>query len=233
MFKSFDSTNADIVMVPNPYYVLGPKPKLTQISWKKVPDAQTRLIAYQNGNADYIWGVAPADGKQIAQPANALNKELKIWPATAYWWWGLNLDKEPFNDMNFRKAVALSIDFKKAHDVVFGPLATLATSILPGGAYHRDDLFPKYYKFDQAAAKQAFKDSKYGGDPKKVPPVTFGVSTGYADHLLWAQVVQQMVKQSIGVSMQITAKDTFSTDERKGIDILSQSWGSATLDPSE
>ena len=40
-----------------------------------------------------------------------------------------------------------------------------------------------------------------------VPQITFGVNAGRPDDLLWAQAIQQMVKNSIGVSLAISAKD--------------------------
>ena len=43
-----------------------------------------------------------------------MHADLKIWPATAYYWYGFNVTAEPFDDVNFRKAVALSIDYPKA-----------------------------------------------------------------------------------------------------------------------
>jgi oligopeptide transport system substrate-binding protein len=233
MIKSFNPTTHNAVLVPNPYYVLGKKPTLTQININYVGDNQTMLIGYQNNNADFMYPVASADAKQFVQPSNAMHDQLHLRAAANFYAWAFNLLKEPFTDVNLRKAVALSIDWQKIHDSIFGQLVQLPTSIIPAGPYHRDDLFPKYYKFDVEGAKAAFKNSKYGGDPKKVSTIQIAVGTGSPDDVLWSQVMQQMVKDAIGVNMSIVAKESFTQKDLAGMDMRSPSWGTATVDPTE
>jgi ABC-type oligopeptide transport system substrate-binding subunit len=233
MIKSYNEQTNDVTLVANPYFVLGKKPTLTQITLRNVKDPQTRLIGYQNNDGDFDWDIPTADAKQFADPANALHAQEHLRAAANFYWWGFNLDSEPFNDMNLRKAVALSIDYKKLHDALYGAIAATPTSIIPAGPYHRDDLFPKYYKLDTEGAMAAFKNSKYGGDPKKVPPITIFASSGDSDQQQFAQVIQQMVKDTLGISMSIMTKDSLAESEKPKVHLNPQSWGTATVDPSE
>jgi oligopeptide transport system substrate-binding protein len=233
MIKSFNPTTHNAVLVSNPYYVLGAKPQLEQININYVSDNQTMLIGYQNNNADFMYPVASADAKQFLAPSNAMHSQLHLRAAANFYAWSFNLNKEPFTDMNLRKAVALSIDWQKIHSSIYGGLSLWPTSIIPAGPFHREDLFPKYYKFDVEGAKAAFKNSKYAGDPSKVPTIQIAVNTGSPDDLLWTQVMQQMVKDAIGVNLGIVSKQSFTQKDLAGLDMSNTSWGTATVDPTE
>ena len=111
MIKSYNDQTNDVTLVANPYFVLGKKPTLTQITLRNVKDPQTRLIGFQNNDGDFDWDIGTADAKQFVQPSNPLHDQLHLRAAANFYWWGFNVDKEPFNDINLRKAVALSIDW--------------------------------------------------------------------------------------------------------------------------
>jgi ABC-type oligopeptide transport system substrate-binding subunit len=231
MIKSYDDRTIDTTFVPNPYFVLGKPPALSQITYKFLKEYSSALIAYQSNSVDFMFPVAPTDAMQFTQADHPMHPDLHLRPASRFEWWPFNLDKEPFNDANMRKAVALSIDFPKVLAATYGTTAKLAPCIMPYGPYHRDDEFPRYYKYDPAGAQAAFKASKYGGDPKKVPTPQVAIT----DPLLnpWAQIIQQMVKETIGVTLNLVVKNSFTTTELAAMDLQYDAWGTATVDPSE
>lgn len=109
-------------------------PNLEQISVKFVPDAQTRILAVQSGEAD-IALYAPAEAKRIlANQSNAFFKTSENASGGARLWF--NVKRAPFSDLNLRRAVAFGIKYE-----------SLATEIFDSVFQTADGFYPPIYKF--------------------------------------------------------------------------------------
>lgn len=91
--------------------------KLAGISYRLMPDTQTRLNALQAGDVDFTYNVDPESFKGVANdPALAHDNSLTL----AYYQLYLNLAEKPFDDVRVRRAVAMSIDREALVRAVLG-----------------------------------------------------------------------------------------------------------------
>lgn len=93
----------------NENYYLGPElPYLDNITYSFIADTDTALQAFNNGELD-ILGVIPSDAvieSLMDNPAYKICTNMY----TSRFYIGFNMEEEPFDDINFRMAVAHGID---------------------------------------------------------------------------------------------------------------------------
>jgi peptide/nickel transport system substrate-binding protein len=123
-------TPEQMVMEPNSYYY-GPKPKLKKLTILFVPDAQARIEAVQDGEADLALYAPTAAARQlrglsdayfIPQQPRYVNDDFQLF---------FNLRSAPFNDVAVRKAVQHSINYDQ-----------LAQQVMDGYYVAPDGLYP-------------------------------------------------------------------------------------------
>ncbi|OPY51554.1 MAG: putative ABC transporter periplasmic-binding protein [Methanosaeta sp. PtaU1.Bin060] len=98
------------VLTRNPYY-WGEKPILEKITFKVIPDAQTRALALQSGDVELIGGkigrILPETVPVLESDKNiVVEREL----GTESYYLVFKYNKYPFNDTLVRKAVNFAID---------------------------------------------------------------------------------------------------------------------------
>lgn len=136
------------------YYVEG-QPGLTEIYYKIVPDAASRSVALETGEANLAqWNdIEPFDVQRVAGLPNMelTTKGYEFFSPMA--WYELNLRKEPLNDVRFRKAMMYLLDRNFIVDnIVFG-LGQVATGPIATTTRFYDGDVPKYEKdVDKAIA---------------------------------------------------------------------------------
>ena len=107
-FNKWDS-GVSFSVVKNENYYKGPDlPYLDGITYSFIADVDTALQAFQNGELD-IMGLIPSDAavKTLLEDPK-YNCYYNMYPSRFYI--GFNQEKAPFDDINFRMAVAQSID---------------------------------------------------------------------------------------------------------------------------
>ena len=108
VFNEFNS-GVSLSVVKNENYYKGPDlPYLDGISYSFIADVDTALQSFKNGELD-IMGLIPSEAstKELMADPN-YNCYVNMYASRFYL--GFNLDKEPFNDINFRNAVAVGIN---------------------------------------------------------------------------------------------------------------------------
>lgn len=85
----------------------GGTPVIQRIVLVAIPDAQTRILAMQNGDIDGTFAVALTDLEQWQAVENA---EVYTAPSLATFILTLDHEAEPFNDVHVRRAIAHSVD---------------------------------------------------------------------------------------------------------------------------
>lgn len=109
-------------------------PPLETVVVKFVPDAQTRILAVQSGEAD-IALYAPAEAKRIlANKSNAFFKASEAAAGGPRLWF--NTKRSPFADVELRRAVAFGIKYESLANEVFDSVFQVA-----------DGFYPPVYKF--------------------------------------------------------------------------------------
>lgn len=190
----------EIVLKKNPDYYGDPKPQLDEVDF--ILGGGSPMTMYENGDLDATV-VSVADVERVTDPTNALNKELTIVPELDTGFLIFNTQKPPFDDVNVRKAFAMSVDRQKLIDVVAKKMPLPATGILPP-AFPGFNPDLKAIPYDPAQAKQLLAQSKYAGKLPDIKWTTVGSGgTSGAD----TQAIAQMLKDNLGVNISIDQTD--------------------------
>jgi peptide/nickel transport system substrate-binding protein len=197
-----------LTTVANPHYRDAAKglPYFKKMTWRFVPDANTRINMLRAGEAHIAWAV-PFD--QI-KPLQA-NSRLKVvvHPLNAWMHFDFNLRKPIFQDVRLRQAVAYAIDKEAIVSQVLGGLGKAAgPPITPLSWAHNPNAYSQY-KFDVARARQLVAEAGWRPGPDGVlqkdgRPFTFDNchNIGDATQERVQQVIQAMLRQ-VGMNMEI------------------------------
>ena len=116
--------------------------RATTITRRVIPEESSRTIALENGEVDYIDSLPSVDVERVRS-----NPDLKavdmLSSSVAYI--GLNVEREPFNNKDIRKALHYAINKQNIVDVQFEGLGIASTSIFPSIMYCFDkdlDMYP-------------------------------------------------------------------------------------------
>ena len=102
-------TGVSFSVVKNENYYKGPDlPYLDGITYSFISDVDTALQSFQNGELD-IMGLLPSEASTKTLMADP-NYNCYVNMYASRFYLGFNMDKAPFNDVNFRQAVARAID---------------------------------------------------------------------------------------------------------------------------
>ncbi len=117
-------------------------------------------------------------------------------------WVEMNTTKAPFNNVNFRKAVAYGINPQHIVTNAYSGLVQAAnpTGLLPNLSQYIDQSVVSQYgfKYDPAQAKASLAASGYKGQA-----ITLQVPNGWTDWMAGAQIIAQDLR-SIGINVQAT-----------------------------
>lgn len=164
-----------VVLEPNPYF--SPKPKLTRIELRMIPDRGSALVALQARDVD----VAPILPQSIAQVERTAGLRVLRTPENATEWLTLQTSRGASKDLRVRHAIALALDaaaLEKAYQTAYPRAAAFLPPVLP---WHDPNIQP--YPHDMPAARALL-----GG---KTVEALLVLASGNAMWLRMATVVQQ------------------------------------------
>jgi oligopeptide transport system substrate-binding protein len=191
----------------------GQKPKLREVDITFYKDVNTAYNAYLAGQADV--GSAPAS--KIAQART--HTGFHQIPTQAIFYYAMNWNMAPFNDVRMRQAFAIAIDKTTNAQTVWHGTVQATNHIVPDGmpGYNPDlkgpdgttSLSGNTQMANQLATAYA-TDTKCGtaNDFSKCPKVTLTISSGSTDEQNQAAAIQQMwLKAMPGYPITITSVD--------------------------
>ena len=151
--------NEYVSLKRNPNYWLKDLPRWERLVVKIVPEDATRVAYLMTGQADIIGAPPPRDFARLKSQKGLTGAQR---PTLGGWSVMLtNTQKPPFDDINFRKAVAYGIDRESiAKDVFFGMLHP-ATVPAPPGSWWYDEKADHIISYDLDKARAFLKQSKY------------------------------------------------------------------------
>ena len=139
---------SNLVFVPNTYYFRG-APKLKELIWKVLPDANTQLNQLKTHEID-IYPEVDENGVAQLQSIGGIRVEHRL---IANWrHMGINMSRPQLADVRVRQAIALAVDWKRIIDTVYHGINTAAVSDIFPQSWAAPNLPP--YAFDPARAKQ-------------------------------------------------------------------------------
>lgn len=154
--------DSQIVLERNPKFV-GDKPKYDTITFKIIPDDQTRLLAMNSGEIDGTFSVPVAAIAQWKSAAEVSTFQGLRWRGLT-----LDMDQAPFSDIHVRKALYYATDRKAIADGLLSGLADLSSTVndpsIFAGALDESAVKDSYGKiesfdFDLAKAKDEMAKS--------------------------------------------------------------------------
>ena len=198
--------NSKIVMKKNPYYYDKKDIVSEEIDWLLMDDDNTILAAYKNGQ------ILLADSMPTEEiPTLQKSGDLKIYGNLGTYYYDLNINVKPLNDLKVREALNLSFDRQYVCDQIAKAGQEPATAFVPIGipdATSGSDFrkvggdYIKGTTADMAAnikqAKQLLSDAGYP-DGKGFPTLELKYNTS-AGHKAIAEYVTQQWKTTTSVS---------------------------------
>ncbi len=210
-YALFDwSHDASITMVENPFWPGTdsiPKPSIKYVH-SLFLDAPEQLANYEAGLMDVAEMPQAEIDRVKADPV--LSEELNIFPDTCTYYYGFNVTKPPFDDVNVRKAFSWAIDRQSLIDNVTKgeqeparwfsrPGLTAAPNPAAG-----DDFGPPPTA-DVDAALEFLAASSYGS-ADALPEITL-MHNESAGHARIAEAIQQMWKEALGADVNIATQE--------------------------
>jgi len=172
-------------------------PYIDTLEQRTATDPNSRLTGVQTGEAD-ITNDVPLP--QISDVVDNGSGDLKIkkWRPLCVGYILHNTAQPPFDDQNFRQAIAYAINKQEiVNGAIYGHGVPTESGILPPNKFRNGDLERRGQ--DIETAKQHFEDSQY--DVSEIE-LDFMVSPNYPWHVDAAQIMQQMFEEA-GLSVNI------------------------------
>lgn len=157
-------------------------PKLKHVVFQLF--AGRSMSMYEAGEID-ITGIGGGDIERALDPQNSLNADVvqAVGMCTSYVYFNVNI--APFDDINVRRAFAMSLDLDRYIEVTLKGYSTRATSILPPGIPgYTPDLFDLDY--DPIAARGLLEESEHFTSGLLFDPI-ISYSGSSAFHWMWSQ----------------------------------------------
>ena len=172
-------------------------PAIKHVIWKIIPEGSSRTMALEAGEVDLVVEVETTDIGRLEENPNVT---VYNGPGTSHNWMMLNNEKAPFNNKDFRLALASAIDKEAIIKVALNGNGSVSDSMTP-------DCFPGVVadgapSYDVAKAKEYMAASGLN-------PADCGFSIICSDDakLRMGQVIQSCLKENLGVDVTLESMD--------------------------
>ena len=175
----------------------GGEAPIKHVIWRVIPEGSSRTMALEAGEVDMIIEVESTDMTRISETDGLT---LFSEPGTAHNFMMINNEIAPFNNIDFRKAIASAIDKAAIVQVALNgdgsPTDALVPDCFPGTT---DEGAPSY---DPEQAKAYLEAS--GLDPAECG---FTIICSDDTKLRAGQVIQSSLKENLGIDVQLESMD--------------------------
>jgi peptide/nickel transport system substrate-binding protein len=186
-----------ILLQKNPNYWDAPKPYLDELEFRIVPDDNTRVIMLEAAELDIATDVPYNQIETLRQMPGIV---VQVDPLSRVDYIALNHLREPFDDVNVRKAVNYAVNKDQIIQTVLFGNAEPAQSLLPKMLWWNEEAEP--YPYDPDQAREFLSQSKVpdGFDTDLL------ISAGNSVQAQYATIVQQNLAE-IGINVSIEQLD--------------------------
>lgn len=188
------ATGSNVVLEANEDYYRG-APAIKNVSFEVIPDTATKAIALQTGEV----GFAEIDSSVLAQlDANPQITVTEV-PTSTFCYVSMNLEKEPFNDVQVRQAINYAINRENLVAVCFDGEAEVNSNICSKNrSGYSDDQFQ--YTYDPEKAKELLEEAGV------TTPCDLGEILVAEKYSNLATVIQNDLK-AVGLDVTISVKE--------------------------
>jgi oligopeptide transport system substrate-binding protein len=220
--------NKVITVTKNHFYWDSATAKISTINFYAIDNNQTEERAFRTGQL-HITTTCPLtkiDWYRKNDP-----KLLRIDPYLASYFYLLNVNRKPFDNIKVRKALALSINRKELTEYVLKGGQMPSNCFTPPGAggYTMDSVIG----FDTIQARKLLSEAGYT-DPSKFPKVSLLYNTSES-HQTVAQAIQQMWKRYLGIDVSLVNQEWkvyLANTHARDYDIARMGWTGDYNDPN-
>ncbi len=217
-----------LTMIRNPFFPGSnaiPQAQIDEVQFRFL-DEEAQLTEFEAGTLDVAE--APAAAIERIQSDPNLSAAYFRGPGSCSYYYGFNVEAEPFTDARVRRAFSMAIDRNAITENVLGageqPAQFFALPNLVG-APRAEDYPDLGIQSDLAAAQALFSEwaTETGTDPASLQITIFHNESSL--HASIAQAVQQMWTEAFGVNVQVAVSD-FATylDTRGDYQVYRAAW---------
>lgn len=159
-FKFESWVTGEIILTANEDYYRG-SPRINKVHYLTIPEASRRRALLEQGQVDIVHrippGMSPEDIAEVEK-----NPDIKVYEGVSLrtQFFGINCQKEPFNDKRVRQAIAYAIDYETIiEDVMGGRAVRLCSPVAPTVWGCNKDL--PLYQHDVTKAKELLAEAGY------------------------------------------------------------------------
>lgn len=221
-----------ITLEANPNY-WGPKPELTKIIYKMIPDVNAELAAYQNDELE-LSRVPPGTEKAVLDDPVLGQEVLRLTKLSTI---GIifNTVAAPFDDVKVRQAFTTAIDRESWVDKVKNGVGKPATSWLPPEMPAFDPELGKEYTFNPQRAGELLGEAGFpNGEGFPTVTLTF---INLQDQPIIAEFIQGQMKENLGIDIKLEPLDPPSFFQQviggRQFQMTTVAWGADTPDPGD
>lgn len=195
---------SEIVLKKNPDYWDAETVNFETINMLMIDDENTALQMYKNGELDWIG--SPTDSIPLAAiPSLKQEGKLNISPLAGIYYYAFNTKVTPFDNVNIRKAFALSINRKGIVENITRGGQQPAMAFVPPSMFEENN--EGYFKDnDVEKAKEYLQAGLDELGLEKLPTVKLSYNTSEA-HAAIAQAIQDMWKTNLGVDVELNNEE--------------------------
>jgi len=220
--------NQSIVVQKNPLYWDADRVRLNEIHFYPIGDHMIEERSFRAGQL-HVTGTVPLE--RVAYYQQNKPELLRLDPYLRSYYYLLNINKPPLNDLRVRKALALALDREMLAEFVTRSGEQPAYSLTPPGIANY--IPPKPFSTDIEEARNLMAEAGYP-EGKGFPQLTLLYHTSNL-HTRIAEVVQQMWKDHLGIDItleNVEWKVYQARRKERKYDIARAEWVADYVDPS-
>ncbi|HEY4601804.1 MAG TPA: peptide ABC transporter substrate-binding protein [Cerasibacillus sp.] len=194
----------EIVLKKNEDYWDADTVNFETINMYMIDDENTAKQMFDSGELD--WLGSPTDSVPLAAiPAYKSEGILNIAPQSGIYYYAFNVEEEPFNNVNIRKAFALAINRQGIIDNITQGEQQPAMALVPSAIFAKNE--QGYFNDnDVEEAKKYLEKGLEELGLDSLPNVKLSYNTSEA-HGAIAQAVQDMWKENLGVEVELNNEE--------------------------
>lgn len=186
-----------VVLERHPEY-WGRRPYLNRVIFRPLPEAASRVVALQTGEADLIMVPPPDSVEQLKKAGFIIHQN----PTAHLWYWNLCMNKEPLKDIRVRRAIQHAIDKEGlAKSLMRGTVLPAHQMHTPGAPAYDPEF--TMYEHNPEKAKQLLAEAGYPQGLK----LTWMTSVDGSGQLIPVPITEWIQRdlRKVGIEIEIVA----------------------------